>query len=134
MERPNQDLRISMDDGFAKGGIRSRWDFRLYLSFAMQKRNQVEQDGRLSPAQLMTVMKMRTAQTLALAEEDVDVPKDLGENSEFAQRLKDMVQGFTEFEFVMWDEVARKNVLRRDKSDQKTKDTEEIIEGGVWSY
>lgn len=40
VERSNQDLRISMDDGFAKGGIRSRRDFRLYLSFAMQKRNQ----------------------------------------------------------------------------------------------
>ena len=114
VERSNQDLRISMDDGFAKGGIRSRRDFRLYLSFAMQKRNQVERDGRLSPAQLMTGMKMRTVQTLALAEEDVDMPKDLGGNSEFAQRLRDMVQGFTEFEFVMRDEVARKNALRRE--------------------
>ena len=50
VERSNQDLRLSMDDGFAKGGIRSRRDFRLYLSFAMQKRNQVERDGRLSSA------------------------------------------------------------------------------------
>ena len=53
---------------------------------------------------------------------------------QFAEKLKDMVQGFTEFEFVMRDEVARKNALRRDKSDQKTKDTKELIVGGVMSY
>jgi hypothetical protein len=44
------------------------------------------------------------------------------------------MQGFTDFEFVMRDEVARKNAPRRDKSDQKTKDTEEFIVGGVMSY
>ena len=77
---------------------------------------------------------MRTVQTLALAEEDVKMPTELCENSEFAEKLKDMVQGFTEFELVMRDEVARKNALRRDKADQKTKDTEEFIVGGVMSY
>jgi hypothetical protein len=134
VERSNQDLRLSMDDGFAKGGIRSRRDFRLYLSFAMQKRNQVERDGRLSPVQLMTGMKVRTVQNLALQEEDVEMPRELCEDSEFAQRLKEMVQGFTEFEFVMRDEVARKNALRRDKSNQKTKDGDYLEVGSVWSY
>ena len=123
-----------MDDGFAKGGIRSRRDFRLYLSFAMQKRNQVERDGRLSPVQLMTGMKVRTVQNLALQEEDVEMPRELCEDSEFAQRLKEMVQGFTDFEFVMRDEVARKNALRRDKSNQKTKDGDDLEVGSVWSY
>ena len=33
VERSNQDLRLSMDDGFAKGVIGSRRDFRLYLKF-----------------------------------------------------------------------------------------------------
>ena len=134
VERSNQDLRLSMDDGFAKGGIRSRRDFRLYLSFAMQRRNQVERDGRLSPAQLMTGMKVRTVQNLALQEEEVEMPRELCEDSEFAQRLREMVQGFTEFEFVMRDEVARKNALRRDKSSQKTRDGDEINVGSVWSY
>ena len=87
VERSNQDLRISMDDRFAKGGIRSRRDFSLYLTFAMHKRNQVERDGRLSPAQRMTGMKMRT---VALVEEDVEMPEELCENSEFAQKLKDI--------------------------------------------
>ena len=45
-----------------------------------------------------------------------------------------MVQGFTAFEFVMRNEVARKNALRRDRPDQKTNVTEELTEGGVWSY
>ena len=91
VERPNQDLRLSTDDGFAKGGLRSRRDFRLYMSFAMQKRNQVERDGRLSPAHLMTGTKMRTVQTLALAENDVKMPTELYENSEISEKLKDMV-------------------------------------------
>ena len=34
----------------------------------------------------------------------------------------------------MRDEIARKNALRRDKSDQKTKGTEELIVGEVMSY
>ena len=38
------------------------------------------------------------------------------------------------FELVMRDEVVRKNALRKDKSDQKTKDTEEFVVGGVMSY
>ena len=62
------------------------------------------------------------------------MPRELCEDSEFAQRLKEMVQGFTEFEFVMRDEVARKNALRRDKSNQKTKDEDELNVGSVWSY
>ena len=83
VEKSNQDLRISRDDEFAKGGIRNRSDFRrLYLSFVMQKRNQVDRDGRLTPAQLMTGMKMRIVQTLALAEEDVKMPAELCENSD----------------------------------------------------
>jgi hypothetical protein len=90
VERSNQDLRLSMDTGFAKAGIRSRRDFRLYMSFAMQKRNQVERDGRLSLAQLLTGMKMRTVQTLTLAEEDVKMPAELCENSEFAEKLNEI--------------------------------------------
>ena len=62
------------------------------------------------------------------------MPGGLCENSEFAQKLKDMVQGFTKFEFIMRDKVARKNALRRDKLDQKTMDNVQIIGGGVWSY
>ena len=79
-------------------------------------------------------MKVRTVQNLALQEEDVEMPRELCEDSEFAQRLKEMVQGFTEFEFVMRDEVARKNALRRDKSNQKTKDGDDLEVGSVWSY
>ena len=95
----------------------------------MQKKNQVERDGRLSPARLMTGMKMRPVQTLTLAEDDVQMLAELCENNEFAEKLKDMVQGFTEFELVMRDEVARKNALRRDTSDQRTKDTEGSVVG-----
>ena len=42
------------------------------------------------------------------------MPVELCENSEFAEKPKDMAQGFTEFELVMRDEVAKKNALRRD--------------------
>ena len=62
------------------------------------------------------------------------MPKELCENNEFAQRLREMVQGFTKFEFVMRDEVVRKNVLKRDKPDQKTKDSDALNIGDVWSY
>ena len=134
VERLNQDSRLGIDDGFVKGGIRSRRDFRLCLSFALQKRNRVERDRRLSLARPMTGMKMRTVQTLALTEEDVQMPTELCENNEFAEKLKDMVQGFTESELVARDEVARKNALRRVNSNQTTNDTEECIVGGVLSY
>ena len=69
-----------------------------------------------------------------VAEEDVNMPTELSKNSEFAEKLKDMVQGFTKFEFVMKDEVARKYALRIDTSDQKTKDFEELNTGGVMRY
>ena len=59
VERSHVDLRLALDDGFSKGGIKGRRDFRVHLSFAMQKRNQVEKQGRLAPVQLMTGMKVR---------------------------------------------------------------------------
>jgi hypothetical protein len=43
------------------------------------------------------------------------------------------VKYFTECELVMRDEVARKNALRRDNSDQQTRDVD-IKEGNVMSY
>ena len=73
-------------------------------------------------------------QTLALAEEDVQMPAELCENSEFAEKLKDRVQDFKEFELVMRDEVERKSAPRRNNADQKTKDTTEFSVGGVMSY
>ena len=51
------DLRLALDDGFSKGGIKGRRDFRIHLSFAVQKRNQVEKQGRLALVQLVTGMK-----------------------------------------------------------------------------
>ena len=52
---------------------------------------------------------------------------------EFVKRLEELVKDFTGYELVMRDEVARKNALRRNKSDQKTRDVD-IKEGSVMSY
>ena len=133
MERSHVDLRLALDDGFSKGGIKGKRDFRIHLSFAMQKRNQVEKQARLAPVQLMTGMKVRTMTSLSLAQGDVQIPEDLCEDMEFVKRLGEVVKDFTECELVMRDEVARKNVLRRDKSDQQTRDVD-IEEDSVVSY
>ena len=127
------DLRLALDDGFSKGGIKGRRDFRIHLRFSMQKRNQIEKQGRLAPVQLMTGMKVRTMTSLSLAQGEVQIPEDLCEDMEFVKRLGKLVKDFTEYELVMRDEVARKNALRRDKSDQQTRDVD-IEEGSVVSY
>ena len=89
------DLRLALDDGFSKGGIKGRRDFRVHLSFAMQRRNQVEKQGRLAPVQLMTGMKVRTVASLSLAQGEVQIPKDLCEDMAFVERLEELVKDFT---------------------------------------
>ena len=63
----------------------------------------------------------------------MQIPKDLCGDTEFVKRLEELVKDFTEYELVMRDEVARKNALRRDKSNQQTRDVD-IKEGNVMSY
>ena len=64
----------------------------------------------------------------------MQIPKDLCEDMAFVKRLEELVKDFTEYELVMRDEVARKNALRRDKSDQQTRDVDSEREGSEMSY
>jgi hypothetical protein len=121
VERSHADLKWCIEDGFSKGGIRSLRDFQMHLSFAMQRRNHVAENGRIAPVELWSGQKVRTARQLAIATGEVEVPAGIGkEGKQFVELLKDLVGGMMEYERVMRDEVARKNALRRDKAAQKT--------------
>ncbi len=52
VERSNEMLRSVLDDGFAKGDINCKADCKMYLSFAMQRRNFIQGPGRLAYIQL----------------------------------------------------------------------------------
>ena len=121
VERSHADLKWCIEDGFSKGGIRSLRDFQMHLSFAMQRRNPVAENGRIAPVELWSGQKVRTARQLAIATGEVEIPDSIGkEGKQFVHMLKDLVGGMMEYERVMRDEVARKNALRRDKTAQKT--------------
>ena len=92
MERSHADLKWCIEDGFSKGGIRSLRDFRMHLSFAMQKRNHVAESGRIAPEELWSGQRVRTTRQLAIATGEIEIPAGIGkEGRQFVEMLKDLV-------------------------------------------
>ena len=80
VERSHADLKWCIEDGFSKGGIRSLRDFQMHLSFAMQRKNHVAENGRIAPVELWSGQKVRTARQLAIATGEVEVPAGIGKD------------------------------------------------------
>ena len=136
VERSNELLRSVLDDGFAKGDIHDKMIFMMYLSFGMQKRNFIQKPGRRAYIELWCGQLVGTMRQLATVKEEKGVPDEMkGKQTEFMTRLQGMVDDFVKQEFAGRDEEARKNALRRDKNDQKTKAVDlKITEGDVVSH